>query len=413
MKTPSRIVIVGAGPVGLAVAAGLSEHLPASSSIHLLDAGAAPAVPSIDAPWDMRVFAASRASQRFLSRIGAWTRIPSGRIQPYTGMRVWEEAAELRFDAGDLGVADLGHIVENTWIRAAIFGEIARKSTISCMFETKLDAVVFDGDRCNITTDAGTVLSADLLVAADGANSTTRHLAGLSESVLDHCAQAVVCHLSPEDAHGGIARQRFLPTGPLALLPLADGRVSLVWSNTNSEAEALISMDEPGFSAAVSEASAFALGHLEATTVRQSFPLRSMTSDEPHRHGLVLVGDAAHTVHPLAGQGMNLGLLDAAALVEVVSEAVAAGESPGALRTLRRFHRRRDQHNSVMQRAFGLIDRAFRADGTVLKLLRKTGLVTADRVAPLRRFLVRQAMGLDGDLPSMMRVETDAVGPDN
>jgi 2-octaprenylphenol hydroxylase len=410
MNARPQIVVVGAGPVGLGVAAALDVCLPAGAAgVHLIDAGTAPETPSSDDAWDLRVFAASRASQRFLDRLGAWGQIPADRCQPYTGMQVWEEAAELSFDAGDVGVSDLGHIVENAWIRAAIFGEIERKSNISCSFSTSVDSIEFDGFRYKIAADNGRRWSADLLIAADGAASATRRLAGLGESVMDHQAEAVVCHLACEQPHHGIARQRFLPTGPLALLPLADGRVSLVWSTTPADAAALSSMDDAAFNARVSEASGFALGLLEATTPRAGFPLRSMTADAPSGAGLALIGDAAHTVHPLAGQGMNLGMLDAAALADVVTAAVAAGESPGSLRTLRRFHRRRDGHNRIMQRSFGLIDKTFRANSSGMALLRRAGLATADGLAPLRRFLVGQAMGLSGDLPSMMRADEGSL----
>jgi ubiquinone biosynthesis UbiH/UbiF/VisC/COQ6 family hydroxylase len=405
----AQIVVVGAGPVGLATAAALSARLPAEqATVHLLDAGPPPAVPSAEADWDLRVFAASRASHRLLDRVGAWGAIPADRRQPYAGMAVWDEAARLRFDAGELGFTELGHIVENIWIRAAIFCEMTRTAQVEMGFEERLDRVEFEGDSVRIATDRGKTLTADLLVAADGATSATRRLAGLGAEGVDHQAVALVCHLECERPHDAIARQRFLPTGPLALLPLADGRVSLVWSTTPEDADTTLALDDATFGDKVSEASAYALGALRATTERMSFPLRSMRAEPPARAGLVLVGDAAHTVHPLAGQGMNLGLLDAAALADVVTDAVIAGESPGAMRVLRRFHRRRDQHNRIMQGAFGLIDRTFRAESTAVTLLRRAGLGAVGTASPLRNFLARRAMGIDGDLPELMR---EQVGP--
>ena len=406
MSDVPRIVIVGAGPVGLATAAALAMRLPAgSATVQLIDAGPPPVTPAPDADWDLRVFAASRASQRLLDCLGAWARIPADRCQPYTGMTVWDEAARLSFDAGEVGLTELGHIVENAWIRAAIFGEIEQNNRLEVRFELRLESITFEGDACRIVVDSGSTLVADLLIAADGAASATRSLAGLGAEVVDHEAIALVCHLQSEEPHGGIARQRFLPTGPLALLPLADGRVSLVWSTTPEDAAASLALDDAAFGERVSVASGFALGALHPTTARASFPLRSMIAEPPTRAGLVLIGDAAHTVHPLAGQGMNLGLLDAAALADVVAAAIASGESPGALRVLRRFHRRRDQHNRIMRGAFGLIDRTFRAQSIGITLLRRAGLAVVGAAAPLRRFLVRRAMGIEGDVPELMRAD--------
>lgn len=404
MSGAPDIVIVGAGPVGLATAAALAQTLPAGRGrIHLIDAGPAPAAPAADAPWDLRVFAASRASQRLLTNLGAWAQIPPTRRQPYAAMEVWDEAASLGFDAADLGATDLGHIVENDWIRAAIFAEIERIGRINLEFSTRVKSVHFADERYAIATDNGQIWTPALLIAADGAGSPTRSLLGLGAGVIDHQASALVCHLACETPHGAVARQRFLETGPLALLPLADGRVSLVWSSTTDAVAAMLAMDDAAFSEHVSEASRFVLGSLRATTERLSFPLRSLTAESPAHPGLVLIGDAAHTVHPLAGQGMNLGLLDAAALAEVVVAAIAEGESPGSLRTLRRFHRRRDQHNRMMQLAFAALDRSFRARSFPAAALRRAGLAIVAATPALRRMFMRRAVGIEGDVPALMR----------
>lgn len=401
----ARIAVVGAGPVGLATALAILRDAPAGRvQLQLYDAGPPP---EQGPDWDPRVFALSPASRRLMQHLGAWEHMPSERVQPYPGMVVWDEDGALSFDAAELGESDLGCIVENSAVRAALSQEITAIEALSCQYRSKLNSVEFDGYSVIIGVEQGDQGSVeqrfDLLIGADGVGSAVRRLAGLEQREQPHHATAIVAHLGTGLPHGGIARQRFHPDGPLALLPLADGRVSLVWSAACGRAEELLALDDPGFMAAISEASETVLGEIVSTTPRVSFPLVSRITERPGTGALVLIGDAAHTVHPLAGQGANLGLLDAAALAEVVVEALAVGESPGARRVLRRFHRRRDLHNRSMATAFAALDRGFRSRSGVLTLLRRAGLSAVDAAPSLKHAFARRAMGSVGDLPRSQR----------
>ena len=236
-------------------------------------------------------------------------------------------------------------------------------------------------------------VTAGLIVAADGADSPLRHLAGLAGDGAPYHAEAVVTHLAPELPHGGAARQRFLASGPLGILPLADGRVSIVWSTSPEEAARLVALDDAAFSAAVTSASDGVLGALAATAPRVRFPLRRFNAASYTATRLALVGDAAHTVHPLAGQGVNQGFLDVLALAGEVSRAVAAGHDPGDARSLGRYARARRADNVVMGVALDAIFRVFTDEHAAVRHGRRLGLRLVNRADPLKRLLIDRALG--------------------
>jgi 2-octaprenylphenol hydroxylase len=225
-------------------------------------------------------------------------------------------------------------------------------------------------------------------------------MAGLEVRGHDYEQRAVVCNLRCQLPHGETAWQRFLPQGPIALLPLADGRVSIVWSTTPERAAQLLEMDDESFRAAVAEASDGCLGEMLDAGPRAAFPLRMRHAPVYTRARYALVGDAAHTVHPLAGQGVNLGFLDAAALAQVVGAGLAAGRDPGDPALLRRYERWRKPENVLAMRAFDGINRLFSNDNPGLGAVRRAGLTLVDRLAPLKGVFIRRAMGLEGDLPA-------------
>jgi 2-octaprenylphenol hydroxylase len=252
-------------------------------------------------------------------------------------------------------------------------------------------------------------LSCQFVVGADGGQSVARRLAGIGREGWEYGQTAVVAHLSPEHPHRQTAWQRFLPTGPIALLPLADGRVSLVWTTTPEEAVELHATTAEEFSRRVSEASDHALGRLTLASGRADFPLALWHAREYVRPRLALVGDAAHTIHPLAGQGVNLGFLDAASLVQVLAEASAAGAEPHSLRTLRRYERWRRSENAIVLGLCDTINRLFAEKSVAVSGLRRFGMSMVTRQPLLRRALVERALGLGGDVPALARGDTVGV----
>ena len=403
IKRDFDVVIVGGGMVGAACAALFGAYAPtASLRVAMLEPRPAPFPLAGDA-LDLRVSAVSRASQRLLERTGAWARIKERGAAAYQRMVVWDELGSpdgqgsVRFDAADLGEPDLGHIVENRSVQAALTERAVTQGVT--LMRAGVSALQPAEDAMTVVTSGDRRLTAALVVAADGGDSAVRRLAGIDTRGWDYGQHAVVAHLAPERAHADTAWQRFLATGPLALLPLADGRVSLVWSTTPDRAEALVAFEDAGFAAAVTDASASVLGALRPTTRRASFPLRLMHALSYTGPRLALVGDAAHGVHPLAGQGVNLGLMDAAALAEAIGESLDQGADPGDRAALRRYERWRKAENLPAMALMDGLKRLFSNDDPALSWLRRTGLGLVDRAAPLKRTLIQRAMGLAGEVP--------------
>lgn len=401
-RTDFDVLVVGGGMVGAGCAALLAAELP-RLRIAMLEPR--PVVtPTGDL--DLRVSALSRASQRLLERVGAWEAVLARGACAYERMVVRDEAARpgsigtIQFDAASLGEPDLGHIAENLSIQAALTAcATARGVTL---LRTRLASLDLQPDVAQVVTEDGRPIAAGLVVAADGSDSPARRLAGIETQGRPYDQHAVVAHLRPERPHGHTAWQRFLATGPLALLPLADGRVSLVWSTTPAQAAELVAMTAPDFGVAVTRASAAMQGDLVLASGRAAFPLRLMHARDYTRSRFVLIGDAAHAVHPLAGQGVNLGLLDAGTLAQVILDAIGAGMEPGEVRVLRRYERWRKAGNLPALAAMDGLKRVFAVPAPGFGALRRLGVSLADRSGPLKTALIRRAMGLDGDLPALL-----------
>ncbi len=391
-----RVAIVGGGPVGLAIAARLAagthgRHL----ALRLLDGGPAPQW-SVEHT-DLRVYALSRASQRLLQGIGVWEAVAARRVSPYSSMQVWDGGHDdpggvLRFEAADIGEPDLGHIVEDSLLRVALIEHLRSHTDVTLTFGARVASLEQGEDRATLRLEDGERVRADLIIAADGGSSRLRELAGLPVISCGYGQHAIVTHVSTEHDHELRARQRFLPDGPLAFLPLSDGRVSIVWSMPSAKAKALQVAAEPEFLQALQEASDGVLGTLSAPSPRGAFPLRMLHLLRYTQPGLVLTGDAAHTVHPLAGQGMNLGLLDAAQLASTLERALDEGQTPGDLRVLRRYERASKGENLAMLLALDAMARGFPVSG-LTSPLRRAGFAIMQGFAPGRRWLMRQALG--------------------
>ena len=394
------IAIVGGGVVGAALACALKDKL----SIALLDAQD-PAPFKLNDELDLRVFALSRASRRILQAVGAWEAVAAGRISPYREMHVWDARGEgsIHFDSAALGEPELGYIVENRLLQHALWAQLKESREVTLLHPVKAEALELADGGATLTVSGGRRFKAKLVVAADGAGSATREMAGLSTDNAPYGQRAVVAHVRTEQSHVMTAWQRFLPTGPVALLPLADGRVSVVWSADEAEAERILALDDAGFCAALTEASERRLGAVLSSTQRLSFPLQRLHARDYVRARFALAGDAAHAVHPLAGQGMNLGLLDAAVLAEVIGDALTRGRDIGDLGVLRRYERWRKGDNAAMIFALDGFKRLFSNEIAPLARLRNAGLRAVDGFTPLKHAFMRHAMGLSGDLPHLAR----------
>lgn len=402
-KTDFDVVIVGSGMVGTCLAAlfGREEAL-AHWRVAIVDP-VAPRRPSDDT-LDLRVSALSRASERILDAAGAWSAI-APHASAYTRMVVWDagSAADkpdaLRFGAAETAEPNLGHIVENLRMQWALHQSPHLRGVTEV--RSGLAALEFDADAARLTLDDGRRLSCQLVIGADGSQSVARRLAGIGRSGWTYGQTAVVCHLQTARPHVETAWQRFLPSGPLAFLPLADGRVSLVWSTTPEEADELLAADEGDFNARVSAASDHVLGDVRLASSRAAFPLALWHARQYVRPRLALVGDAAHTIHPLAGQGVNLGFLDCASLVQVFAEATARGEELHGLRVLRRYERWRRSENAIVLAVCDTLNRLFAERSVAVSGLRRFGMSMVTRQPLVRRQLIERALGLGGDVPAL------------
>ncbi len=406
MKRDFDVVVVGGAMAGAGTAA-LLAATPATQGLRVAMVEPRPATASAgDAPLDLRVSALSRASQQLLERTGAWPAV-AARAAPYERMVVWEARQDpagpdaLVFDAAELGEPDLGHIGENRTIQAALTARAEAQGVVLL----RADFAPLDStrDAVRLGLGDGREFRAGLVVGADGAESAVRRHAGIDTRGWDYGQRAVVAHLASERPHGATARQRFLDTGPLALLPLADGRSSLVWSTLPESAEALVQCKEEEFADRVTEASAGVLGRLVPTTARASFPLRLLHARRYVADRVALVGDAAHPVHPLAGQGIHLAFLDAAALVDVLGGAVAAGGDPGEPGVLRRYERWRKAEALPAIALLDGIKRLFFGGNPLQSRIRQGVLGLAQSTGGFKSALMRRALGVAGEVPASVR----------
>jgi 2-octaprenylphenol hydroxylase len=400
------VLIVGGGPVGACAAA-------------LLVGGAAGAItplrvcvlepirpqsPPEGSALDSRVVALSRASERILESAGAWTRMLGPRVSAYERMRIWHESTSpanaLVFDAADVGEPNLGYIVENRLLQAALLDEFV--SLGGRLESAELRSLQIGADAVTVETSMGP-LSARLVIGADGAKSAVRESVGLTADTADFNETAIVATVATELWHEKTAWQRFMRTGTLAFLPLADGTSSIVWSADNSVATGLIAMSPADFEVELNRASDLALGPVRLVSDRITFPLKKLGAHHYVAHRCALIGDAAHVVHPLAGQGVNLGLLDAASLAQLILDARGEREDPGALRVLRRYERWRKSEVAFMSTAISAFDRFLAHGSGPVSRLAQRGLRWVNRSQELKRFFVSRALGVTGEMPRSAR----------
>ncbi len=406
MSEQFEVAVVGGGLAGACAAALLTRHAGIAASRIALLAAQLPAPVSPNAAPELRVAAISRASERVLRAAGAWQRLDAARLCPYERMRVWHESAAvdseaaLCFDAADIGEPNLGVIAELSALQRACIDSF--RDAGGRLIHAPLERLVIGQDIVRLEC-AGDVLQTRVVVGADGVHSAVREGAGLSVRSRDYRQLAIVATVETQRPHEHTAWQRFMRTGPLAFLPLFDGRSSIVWSLDSRCAQGLLDCDEREFNARLDAASALALGATRLASERASFPLRSVAAHSYVGARCALIGDAAHVIHPLAGQGANLGLLDAAALCEAIAAAPALHEDPGALRVLRRYEQQRRTHNLAMDAAMSLFQSGFAAARGPGAWLVNRGLTLVNRSSALKRAFARQALGTAGELPRLAR----------
>jgi 2-octaprenylphenol hydroxylase len=401
------IVISGGGMVGLSMALALADI---GLKITLLDPGApqppiASFIESRGTPdFDSRVSALTPASVAFLDRMGAWPLIESVRTSPYLDMQVWEAdgSGAIQFSADEIHVPSLGHIVENRLITAALAEVLATKYAVNVRYGTGLSGRETDPESGTqiLQLTGGSSLACKLLIGADGGRSRVRDLAGFRTRSWSYHHQAIVCTVRTEKDHLATAWQRFMRSGPVAFLPLAlpgeqaQHYCSIVWSCEQELAVNLQKLDANVFESRLSDAIEHKLGRVELVSKVQAFPLRQQHATRYVQDGVALVGDAAHTIHPLAGQGVNLGLADAACLDRVIRAAIARGEPWTSEQVLSRYQRERKPANLGMMLGMEGFKRAFGSNDLLVRWLRNTGLRVADSFTPLKHELVQRAMGV-------------------
>lgn len=389
------ILIVGGGPVGACAGVLLTRAATRPLKVGILEPAPLPVIAADDLRIDARVLAFSRASQRLFEQAGIWDCLRPF-AHPYQRMQVWHEHTAARspevlvFDAADAGEPDLGCILESRRVTAALLQEFTASGgqLIKAGFK---DLTASDTRVDVITTDGA--ISAKLVIGADGARSAVRAAAGLTAKVKRYDQTAIVARIRCERPHEDSCWQRFLGAGTLAFLPLADGATSIVWSVSETEARRLLALNPQEFSRELRAQSDDALGELTLEGERSAFPLQNLKARDYTIPRVALIGDAVHVVHPLAGQGVNLGLQDAAVLTALVIKAHSGREDPGAYGVLRAYERARKADNELMDVAIDGFNRFLAHGSGPVSRLARTGLRLVNRHSLLKRFFIEQALG--------------------
>lgn len=399
------VVIVGGGLVGASLAAAMKGS---GLSLALVDAGVQTILADPVSNWDSRIYAISPGSRRFLEQSGAWSQLDANRIAPVEEMRVFGDTdpavtpalsgveglragAKLEFSAYQMGVSELACIVENRALQHALWHVLQQQEELDLINPARCFSLSFTEEAAELTLEDGRCLSAKLIVGADGRDSWVRNQAGISAAPTDYQQHGVVANFSCELPHRGIAHQWFQPDGILALLPLPGNRVSMVWSVSPEKAQQSLALSPEELCSQVADAARYTLGELQLITPAAAFPLRMLTLPHISAQRVALIGDAAHNMHPLAGQGVNTGFRDARQLAQLLTDRGACQDC-GDAQLLRRYERKRKEDIYTMQFTTYGLKNLFCNDDPLLRKLRNVGLNVTDYLVPLKKMLMQHAL---------------------
>lgn len=395
------ICIIGGGPVGLAVAAALSWDAVARSAEHARPLSVAlieqnDIAPTLTTKFDGRTIALAHQGIELLKCAGVWKELQQ-HAEPMQHIRIADQHSSLKLDfhAEELGVGPFGFMVENRHLRSALWQQVKKQKNVTVFCPASVKDFSLDGHMASVTLNNGDTINAALIIAADGRFSPSKKKQNISNFGFSYEELALTCTIEHSNPHNNIALEHFLPEGPLATLPLTGNRSGIVWTAKPDTVKTLLDLDEDDFLQLLAQHGAGWLGDLKLHTPRVSYPLslqHAHTYTAPH---FVLVGDAAHVMHPIAGQGFNMGLRDVACLVRLIEDARTRGLRADDTSVLTQYEMRRRHDNQSMLAATDLIDRLFRSGNPLLKPARKIGLALVDAIGPLRRYFMAQAMGLN------------------
>lgn len=401
MNQEYDVLIIGGGMVGATLGCALGDS---GLKVAVLE-DAPPPEFAPEQPHDLRVSAVSVASASILKTIGAWSGITARRLCPFRRMRVWEGAGDVEFRSEELNEPVLGYIVENRIIQLAVLDRVKDFANVDLLCPVKTRRIDYAATGSTVELEDGRVLRGRLLVAADGGFSRVRQVAGMGVSGWDYEQHALVLTVDTGYPQQDITWQRFVPAGPQAFLPLDGSHASLVWYNTPEEVKRLKALPDTELLAELRETFPPCLGDIPTITSKGSFPLKRQHALSYSKAGVALIGDAAHMIHPLAGQGVNIGLLDAAALAQTLIEAHRQGRDIGSERVLAHYESMRRHNNLLMMTTMDLFYRVFGNANPPLRVVRNLGLGLAERLKPAKKLAMRYAMGLGGSLPKLARGE--------
>lgn len=394
------VVVTGAGMVGAAAACLFAQK---SLRVCLIDRSSK--IEWHSGKYHPRVSAVNIASMKLFRGLKVWDAICEKRISPYRSMEVWENNsnANISFSAQDLGLEQLGFIIENDVITSSLLEKLQQNYNAVIMGNLELLESHLQNDHLELLTNDGRTIRTNLLVGADGTQSRVRQICNIDSSFLDYDQDAIVTSVEFENSHKETAWQSFLPTGPVAMLPLENGRCSIVWSCDRPFADELTAMNDEKFCASLSEIFNDRLGKILSCDKRFRFPLRQHHADHYIAKYTALVGDAAHITHPLAGLGANIGFQDVAALAEVVNDAHSNGVNIANHSVLRRYERWRKGENALVLETMKSFKALFGSSQQPVKAARQFGLNLTDQLVPLKNQFARFAMGISGDLPAICK----------
>ena len=400
------VIIGGGGMVGMTLAIALAK---AGLSVAVADP--LPRGTTLDAKFDGRVSALAFASVRMYQALGVWPHL-EGDAQPINDILVTDAKLggepspfSLHFDAAEVGAAAVGHIVENRHIRAGLFATADTLPNLRFIAPAALTDLKEEGGAIHATLSNGEEIAASLAIAADGRDSAMREHRGIGVVSWSYPQMGIVATVEHEKPHNGVAYEHFLPSGPFAILPMTGNRSSLVWTEDEKRAPAMMKLDAEDFDAELARRFGAHLGATKAAGPRWSYPLKFHLARGFVTPRFALVGDSAHGIHPIAGQGLNLGLKDAAALADVVLDAARLGLDIGALDVLKRYERWRRFDSLAMSIATDGLNRLFSNDIAPLRLIRDVGMGIVDAIGPARRFFMRHAGGDIGKLHRLLKGE--------